>query len=359
MEEKFICSVCGKRLNEDAARHFGEQIMCDDCFEAKTTVCECCGDRIWVEDANGDRIITLCNHCYQHNYTNCEECGALIHNDNAYYENSDSDYPYCYTCYQKLFESSIKSYCYKPEPVFYGSGPFYMGVELEIDGGGEDNANADELLCIGNFPNVRIYCKHDGSIEDGFEIVSHPMSLDYHLSDMPWEEIFDKAISMDYRSHQTSTCGLHIHVSRRAFGSNYDVQEEAIARVVYFVEKHWDKLLKFSRRTEENICRWANRYGISENAKDTYKKAKGNHRGRYVAVNLENDYTIEFRLFRGTLRYITFAAALELVYEICRFAIMLTDDEFEKMSWNDFVSKIDTDKKELIQYLKEKNLKGE
>lgn len=359
MEEKFICSVCGKRLNEDAARHFGEQIMCDDCFEAKTTVCECCGDRIWEEDANGDRIITLCNHCYQHNYTNCEECGALIHNDNAYYENSDSDYPYCYTCYQKLFESSIKSYCYKPEPVFYGSGPFYMGVELEIDGGGEDKANADELLCIGNFPNTRIYCKHDGSIEDGFEIVSHPMSLDYHLNDMPWEEIFDKAISMDYRSHQTSTCGLHIHVSRRAFGSNYDMQEEAIARAVYFVEKHWDKLLKFSRRTEENICRWANRYGISENAKDTYKKAKDNRRGRYVAVNLENDYTIEFRLFRGTLRYITFAAALELVYEICRFAIMLTDDEFEKMSWNDFVSKIDTDKKELIQYLKEKNLKGE
>ena len=87
--------------------------MCDDCFEAKTTVCECCGDRIWEEDANGDRIITLCNHCYQHNYTNCEECGALIHNDNTYYENSDSDYPYCYTCYQKLFESSIKSYCYK------------------------------------------------------------------------------------------------------------------------------------------------------------------------------------------------------------------------------------------------------
>lgn len=70
----------------------------------------------------------------------------------------------------RLFESSIKTYCYKPDPIFYGSGSFYMGVELEIDDGGEDNANADELLCIGNFPYDRIYCKHDGSIENGYNV---------------------------------------------------------------------------------------------------------------------------------------------------------------------------------------------
>ena len=361
MEEKLICSVCGKKLSEEAANHFDGQIMCKDCFELKTTVCECCGERIWEEDARGNNRIILCNHCYEYNYTNCEECGALIHNDDAYYENSDNDYPYCYTCYEKLFKSSIKSYCYKPDPIFYGSGSFYMGVELEIDDGGEDNDNADELLCIGNFKNNRIYCKHDGSIENGFEIVSHPMGLEYHLNDMPWLKIFDKAISMGYRSHQTSTCGLHVHVNRTAFGDDYDSQEEAIARVIYFVEKHWDKLLKFSRRTEANINRWASRYGISSNAKDTYKNAKDNRRGRYVAVNLENDNTIEFRLFRGTLRYTTFAATLQLVYEICRFAIMLTDSELENMSWDDFVSKIDPMKKELLQYLKEKNIieKGE
>ena len=356
MEEKLICSVCGKKLSEEAANHFDGQIMCKDCFELKTTVCECCGERIWEEDARGNNRIILCNHCYEYNYTNCEECGALIHNDDAYYENSDNDYPYCYTCYEKLFKSSIKSYCYKPDPIFYGSGSFYMGVELEIDDGGENNANADELMCIANDVGERIYCKHDGSIENGFEIVSHPMSLEYHLNEMTWKEIFDKAISMGYCSHKTATCGLHCHVNRSAFGSTYEAEEEAIARVVYFVEKHWDKLLKFSRRTEENINRWASRYGISSNAKDTYKNAKDNRRGRYVAVNLENDNTIEFRLFRGTLRYTTFAATLQLVYEICRFAIMLTDEELENMSWEEFVSTIDPNNKELLQYLREKKL---
>ena len=132
-----------------------------------------------------------------------------------------------------------------------------------------------------------MYAKHDGSIADGFELVSHPMSLEYHLNMMNWRGVFATALELGYRSHQTSTCGLHIHVNRSAFGSTYEEQEDAIGRVVYFVESHWNELLKFSRRTEENINRWASRYGISTTAKDTYKNAKDNRRGRYVAVILK------------------------------------------------------------------------
>jgi saccharopine dehydrogenase-like NADP-dependent oxidoreductase len=79
--------------------------------------------------------------------------------------------------------------------------------------------------------------------------------------------------------------------------------------------------------------------------------------GRYVAVNLENEQTIEFRMFRGTLRYRTFVATLQLVHEICMLAIKLTDQDLESMSWCDFVSRIDREeKKELIEYLKTKRL---
>ena len=78
--------------------------------------------------------------------------------------------------------------------------------------------------------------------------------------------------------------------------------------------------------------------------------------GRYVAVNLENYATIEFRLFRGTLKYKTFLATLQLVDEICNLAIKLSDKELESMSWLDFVGRIDSDKSELIEYLKAKRL---
>ena len=72
-------------------------------------------------------------------------------------------------------------YGYKPEVIFYGQGDRFFGVELEIDGGGEYTDNAESILSIANWEQNLIYCKHDGSLDEGFEIVTHPMSLDFQL----------------------------------------------------------------------------------------------------------------------------------------------------------------------------------
>ncbi len=355
-EKQFTCSVCGATLTEETMREFDGEIMCEHCLNERTTICECCNERIWRDNAESDGYITICYHCYENSYHYCCECGRLIHSDDTYYEDC-SDEPYCEACYDKLDNQAIKPYDYKPEPIFYGSGDLFYGVELEIDRGGEIASNADKLLEIANSNSEHLYCKHDGSLDDGFEMVSHPASLYYHISGIDWLKIFNCAVAMGYRSHNTSTCGLHIHVSRSAFGSTVEEQEIVIARIVHFVEKHWWEIVKFSRRTEQNLNHWAARYAtISAEVQDTYKKAKSKGLGRYVAVNLENYYTIEFRLFRGTLKYKTFLATLQLVDMICRLAIMLDDNAFEKMSWSDFVLQIGSDKPELIDYLKSKRL---
>ncbi len=356
MNEKKVCSECGAVLKEGHTHSFDGQVFCEECFERLTTLCDNCGDRIWRDNAEGDSNYTLCSHCYEYSYTTCEDCGRLIHNEDALYEDGE-DYPYCRDCFEKLNNDAIKNYSYKPEPIFYGSGNLFYGVELEIDKGGEEHSNAQNLLDIANKNEERIYCKHDGSINDGFEMVSHPMTLDYHTNNMNWLDVFEKAVEMDYRSHNTSTCGLHIHCSRSAFGKDYEQQEQAIGRVVFFVERHWNELVKFSRRTLDNLNHWAAKYAtISSTTEETYKKAKDKRMGRYVAVNLENYNTIEFRLFRGTLRYKTFLATLQLVDEICYCAINMTDKEIEELSWSDFVSRILPKKYELIEYLKSKRL---
>ena len=357
MKENLTCSSCGRELTEETIRELDGQVICVQCFDRHTTTCDCCGERIWNDEAQGDSNVVLCSHCYEYHYTICDNCGRLIPNDSAYY-NDDDNYPYCYDCFIKLQEKAIKCYSYKPEPIFHGSGNLFYGIELEIDKGGEDDSNAEILLDIANAKGEHMYCKHDGSIDEGFEMVSHPMSLDYHECNMNWSDIFSRAIQMGYRSHNTSTCGLHIHVNRSAFGKNMDEQENVIARIVHFVERHWWEIVKFSRRTEFNLNRWAARYAtISPEVQDTYKKAKDKRLGRYVAVNLENDKTIEFRLFRGTLRYKTFMASLQFADEICRLAIMLDDKTFEGMSWSDFVINIShKNKPELIEYLKSKRL---
>ena len=136
-------------------------------------------------------------------------------------------------------------------------GPRYFGVELEIDGAGEDSYNAEQVLKLANRGDEYIYCKHDGSLDEGFEIVTHPMTLDFQERSMPWLDLVRKAVSMGYTSHQANTCGLHVHVSRTAFGDYEDQQDAVIARILYFFEKHWEELLKFSRRTENQLQRWA------------------------------------------------------------------------------------------------------
>ncbi len=358
MENKNLtCAECGVELERDDHFAFEGQTYCRDCFEGLTVQCDNCLRRVWRDNTVGNSTYTLCEDCRERYYTYCEECGALVHNDDACYFD-DEDLPYCRDCFERMNCNPIKNYSYKPEPIFYGSSNLFLGVELEVDKGGYIRENAQELLELANTSTERIYCKHDGSLSDGFEIVSHPMCLDYHTKEMNWKDILTKAASMGYLSHNTSTCGLHIHCSRNAFGSTFEEQEEAIGRVVFFVEKHWNELVRFSRRKWENLNRWAAKYAtISDSTQETYKKAKDKNMGRYVAVNLTNYSTIEFRLFRGTLRYKTFIATLQLVAEICDTAIRCTDREIEETSWSDWVSEIKADDKpELIEYLKLKRL---
>ena len=66
--------------------------------------------------------------------------------------------------------------------------------------------------------------------------------------------------------------------------------------------------------------------------------------------------TIEIRLFRGTLKYNTFIAAIEMVDLICENAIRLSDTAIQKQSWNEFVILIPESCQELIRYLKERRL---
>ena len=352
MEEKIYCSHCGAVIDTDDYEEVNGQIVCSDCVENHTTVCDCCGERIWSDDAEGDEYTYLCSYCYQNHYTRCSNCDSLIHNDDAYRLDGED---YCHECYDEERDKCqhIHDYGYKPEPIFYGDSNRYFGVELEIDGAGKDDEYAEEMLDIANNDGEYIYIKSDGSLDDGMELVSHPMTLDYH-KDYCWSDIMRKAVSLGYRSHQTSTCGLHIHINRTAFSDNREEQDEVISRILYFVEHHWNEMLKFSRRSEYTMNRWAARYGYEHTPKAIMDKAKKGNNGRYAAVNLCNYHTVEFRMFRGTLKYNTFIAAIELVNRICDVAMYNTDDSIAKISWSDFVA--DITEPELIQYLKERQL---
>ena len=202
MRDYHGCSICGRKFPEDALTLFAGNYFCEHCLNEETIVCADCGARLWNDSNAGSDDHPLCQRCYDSSYTTCERCGRLLlYDDACYLNNGDEDYPYCESCYQQLRRGGIHSYDYKPLPIFYGAGPRYFGVELEIDGAGEYDSNADKILAIGNHDEPRVYCKHDGSLDEGFEIVSHPATLDSHMHSFPWEQMMDAAVAMGYRSH--------------------------------------------------------------------------------------------------------------------------------------------------------------
>lgn len=356
MDNKF-CARCGVLIEDGESYNFHGEIYCENCYQNETVTCAECGTRILWENNAGCVELPLCRECYTDHYTVCQSCGRVIRQENAcYHDEYDEDSAYCENCFDEDGEY-IHEYGYKPNPIFHGFGTRFFGVELEIDDGGKLGSNAKIILDAGNIDGENIYIKSDNSLDDGMEIVTHPMTLNYHKYNMPWLEIVNKALELKYRSHKTSTCGLHIHVNRSTFGDTRDEQEDAISRVLYFVEHHWNELLKFSRRTEDQMRSWAARYGYKNNPKDILRHAKDECGSRYTCVNLTNYETVEFRMFHGTLKYNTLIATLELVDMICEIAVNMSDEELQKVSWSEFVLGLDEyDHKELITYLKERQL---
>lgn len=361
MEEFFTCSVCGEERPISARTILNEQELCERCLVEETILCSRCGERIYRDDNAGNDDTPLCQSCYDRYYSSCIRCGVPVYNDDAFYAADDGDEcePLCYDCYHHTESGKpIHEYSYKPDPIFYGEGDRYFGVELEVDGAGELGSNARVLLTAANTQEEHAYCKHDGSLNDGIEFVTHPMTLRYHQDTMPWPGVLHAALDMGYTSHLARTCGLHVHVNRTAFGDTEQQQDIHIARILYFFEKHWEELLKFSRRTESQLRHWAARYGYKEQPMDILDHAKKGCGGeRYSSVNLVNRETIEFRIFRGTLKLNTLIATLQLVDKICDVAISLSDDELKGLSWTSFAASLSAEQSpELVQYLKERRL---
>ena len=53
---------------------------------------------------------------------------------------------YCPDCYNRINHRAIQGYFIRPDPLCCSNGSCRFGIELEIDGAGEDSDNAKELL---------------------------------------------------------------------------------------------------------------------------------------------------------------------------------------------------------------------
>lgn len=240
-----------------------------------------------------------CNYCYDSNVYTCDDCSEQYWDGNGHYceEDGDNSSPH------------IHSYSYKPRPYFFGTATYHMGFELEVESDGNSVSDGADLVV--NSLGERIYLKEDGSLNDGFEIVTHPHSLKEYQINFDWGSL-GKLRRLGFRSWDTSTCGLHVHVSRTAFGN------PSSRRDITKVQAHELRFMKLIYDNDRQISRLAGRtssYATFEDKGRLVHKVKygSQHNGRYSAINSENSATLEVRVFRGSLKPERILMALELV----------------------------------------------
>ena len=255
----------------------------------------------------------------------CGRCGTVEMCESCLY--SEHDHP----------SARIHDYSYRPQPHFLGNGTrLYMGVELEVDGGELSNWQLDKLWDWSDDERL-FYLKEDGSLEDGFEVVTQPATLSYHRRQFPWRDVLQYLKDCGYRSHATTTCGLHVHVSKAGLGRSLSEIDQTIGKLVLLFWRHWTEIVQFSRRRSRSLETWAkpnHERGPAvpilqklDDCKYTYD--------RYMAINTQPRDTIEFRLFRGTLERGGLLAALEFVQTAIDLCMQNGTSWIYHSSWQD------------------------
>lgn len=400
-----ICEDCGQVITATMSSFMTATgaVVCEDCIVNYALCADC--DEYYPEDDLLDAYdyqnfpVYICKTCADHGYSRCEDCGGLFHDDQIYcmHDMYDDSHELCSDCLESNYyictnceciiplddvilhdgnaycrdcapSDKIHRYSYKPMANFLSapseSSPAgYYGVELEVD---DASSYTSQLDCVHELLNTynkrtedNFYLKEDGSLgETGFEIVTHPMTLQYHMTVFPWRAVCQTCQKYTYSSHNTDSCGLHVHASRTLFGEDDIEQNLNVAKCMVLMQYYWSsKIVPFSRRPGDYIY-WAKRTDLCISPNDSiekiYQKVEETKlSGRYQAINLENAETIEFRLFKGTLKASTIYATIQWVDTLIHFAVHTDLEDIFDTSWHDiFCGKYHN----LDAYLKNRNL---
>ena len=265
-----------------------------------------------------------CDNCYE------TERNSGYESDSS--ENYSGIYSYGYKPARQLFhlDNAISHEHLNPnEPVF--------GIELETEYIGEGYLT-HAVEYIHQNVNPLVYLKEDCSISHGFEIVSHPMTLHYlQFKAERYANMLTYLRTHDYRAWKTSSCGLHIHVSKKSF-----IDAKHQMKFIYFMFKNKKQMIKFAGRNSgfarydydafvnSNDSAWR---GTKPNILECVKGVKkdGNYApGAYernLAVNRSNEHTHELRIFRPSLQFNTVLAYTEFAHCLFSYSKQLTSNE--------------------------------
>lgn len=248
----------------------------------------------WALDDDGQEVLVSVdddNFCFN------EDCDRYTHVDYVYEEELIARY------------HSSKGRMVKQPSAWTALKKRYIGVELEVEINRkssvrpQDKAKVLNSIINDNERGSNVYFERDGSLNNGFEIITQPMGLDAHAKMWGW--LNNKDATRSLLSHNTTTCGLHVHISKMG------MTKLQIAKIVSFINDpdNEDLVKAVARRYAEGYCR------IKEKKIGTAAQSED----RYEAVNITGRETIEFRIFKGSLKYESVLAAIQFSNALVEF----------------------------------------
>jgi hypothetical protein len=139
--------------------------------------------------------------------------------------------------------------------------------------------------------------KSDGSINNGFEIVTCPATLDIHMEE--FKKFYD---NLPGELFAASNTGMHVHVSRKPLNMF------TIGKMTEFINRLDNKafIAYIAGRIDNSYARQDNQRTISYPLVNRHSGT-----ARYNALNLSPTDTIEFRIFSTPTNWEQFASRLE------------------------------------------------
>lgn len=253
----------------------------------------------------------------------------------------------CYDCEDarsvgSVWPVGIDSYSRKPDPVFWSVGNFtttrlpgrkgsrsvFLGTEVEVEVEDPDPYRLERTWLGDQFSQFtpHLYCKEDGSLDNGVEVISHPGSLE------AWTEAFNVGDLDFYRGLADGGCvtgettGQHIHINRSSFAS-----DSHMVRFGLLVLLNPNEFRAFADRSNESYASFQ-RFSVTRAVRTGDYGIRG-------AVNYGNRSTIEVRIFASTLDPSRILGNLELVHALHGF----TSDKMGRttpdlLTWKAFVA---------------------
>ncbi len=251
--------------------------------------CNSCGNL-----AHESLYISLCNSCGDQQQYDA---------DNRSYS---SEYHSCYHWKKHILDDEDE------DVVLYG-------CEIEVDNGQrEDSLDLEDIRSHDLVADIQ----SDGSLEQGFEVITHPSSHGYlkvHLGDVVQD-------SMEYMDCEYEhKAGFHVHVGRSHLSG------DACKRLDYFVHRYREEVTQLAYRDSDE---WA---GFNKDINDRFDLF-GKSNSRYEAINFNNDRTIEFRMFAPPPTKGRVDMYLDFVKSVVEYCRLTTNYHVqEENAWRDYV----------------------